>query len=144
MGLPQHLWAFCSCLTTFFFFFFFLNLLTYIQSKSPSLPSFNLKPLPLLKSLFFSSSLLLDTETSHSGLPGAFSRLVIPCGPPLSALKQVHLSCTEDSTSECSTPEEASPAQGAAGHTSLDAAQDLAIFLGSEDTLLVRGQLAIH
>jgi len=74
-------------------------------------------------------------------------------------LQQVHLShedfCTEDCTSRCSTPGEASPASVEAsverqdhlpppgGHTSFDAVQDTVGLLGYNGTLLAHVHLVI-
>ena len=60
------------------------------------------------------------------------------------------LSCSEHSTSGCSTPGEVSPAEGQdhlpspAGRIPFDAAQDKVGFLGCEGTLLAHVQLATH
>ena len=104
----------------------------------------------------------LDIERQLSGLPRAFSppcrtAPALPARPHRGCVPSLgsflwpssghdptapHLSCTEDSTSERSTPGEVSPAQSRregspspADHTS-DAAQDTVGFLGSEGTVL--------
>ena len=96
----------------------------------------------------------LQVKPSQLSWPVLIGEVIHPlnhfCGFPLDMLQQVHIShvlrtphlvavrsyqCRVEGQHHLPCP---------AGHTSLDAAQDLAIFLGSEDTLLVRGQLAIH
>jgi len=117
--------------------------------------------------------LILDTERLLSGLPRAFSspRWTAPAlsacpgrrGVPSlwsflwpssgSAQTGPHLSCTEDSTSGLTTPDEVSPAQHRgtgsppslpASHSAFDAAQDIVDFLGCECMLWAHLYFPIH
>ncbi|KAK4816374.1 hypothetical protein QYF61_016278 [Mycteria americana] len=138
--------------------------------SSLNLPSFSLKPLPLVLSQQALIKSLTERPLIRSPRSLLFSRLNNPnsqplligevfqppdhfCGPPLDPLQQVHvfpvlrapeLDAVLQVGSHQSRGEGQNHLPRPAGHASFDAAQDTVGFLGCERTLLARIQPFIH